>query len=399
LVVARLEQEGRLVWQVAEAAIRIAHAYADAKYRCSIIAAAPSRRGVDMIVDCAHYLDGARQSDAAISLEDAALHCLQGGFVWLGLFEPSREEMNRVREAFALHELAVEDARTFHLRPKIEDFEPNVKLVILRTARYDDAREEVDFGEISVFVSPNFVITVRQGVASELHAARTRLEQHPELLELGTDSVLWAILDQVVRMYGPVVAELEHDIEEIEGTVFSGTVAPTERIYLLRREVTNFYRAAHPLLAVLATAERNVDAAALVPYLRDVHDSLQLINEEVSAQRDLLATILQANIAVIAVEQTRVSVRQSHTIELLTILATIFLPLTFVTGFFGQNFDWLVGNITGLTKFIVLGIGGLVIPLALLWAWLRRTRATSDRATGPAPFIPPGTDTTPPSAT
>jgi magnesium transporter len=352
-----------------------------------------------MIVDCAHYLDGARQSGAAISLEDAALRCLQGGFVWLGLFEPSSEEMNRVRDAFALHELAVEDARTFHLRPKIENFEPNVKLVILRTARYDDAREEVDFGEISVFVSPSFVITVRQGVASELHAARTRLEQHPELLELGTDSVLWAILDQVVRAYGPVVAELEHDIEQIEGTVFSGTVAPTERIYLLRREVTNFYRAAHPLLAVLATAERNVDAAALVPYLRDVHDSLQLINEEVSAQRDLLATILQANIAVIAVEQTRVSVRQSSTMERLTILATIFLPLTFVTGFFGQNFDWLVGNTTGLTKFILLGIGGLVIPLVLLWAWLRRARATDYRATGPAPFNPPDTDATPPSAT
>src|SRR6202048_5329156 len=107
--------------------------------------------------------------------------------------------MDRVRCAFSVHELAVEDARTFHLRPKIEDFEPDVKLVILRTARYDDSREEVDFGEISVFVGPNFVITVRQGVASELHAARTRLAQHPELVELGTASGVGAILDQVCR--------------------------------------------------------------------------------------------------------------------------------------------------------------------------------------------------------
>ena len=172
------------------------------------------------------------------------------------MFEPSGEEMEKVRNAFSLHELAVEDARTFHLRPKVEDFEPDVKLVILRTARYDEAREEVDFGEISVFVGPNFVITVRQGVASELHAARARLEQHPELIELGTASVLWAILDQVVRGYEPVVAELEHDIEQVEGTVFSATVAPTERIYLLRREVSNFYRAAHPLHGVLATVQR-----------------------------------------------------------------------------------------------------------------------------------------------
>ena len=327
-----------------------------------------------MIVDCAHYLDGVRQGQAPLSLEDAALYCRQGGFVWLGMFEPSTEEMDRVRNAFSLHELAVEDARTFHLRPKIEDFEPNVKLVILRTARYDDADEEVDFGEISVFVGPHFVITVRQGVASELHAARTHLEQHSELIELGTDSVLWAILDHVVRGYAPVVADLEHDIEQIEGTVFSGTVAPTERIYLLRREVTNFYRAAHPMLSMLTTVQRSIDAPALVPYIRDVHDSLQLISEEIAAQRDLLATILQANIAVISVEQTRISLQQSDTMERLTILATVFLPLTFVTGFFGQNFDWLVGHITGLARFVELGIGGLVIPLGLLWLWLRKTR-------------------------
>ncbi len=333
-----------------------------------------------MIVDCAHYLEGARQSDAPLALEDAARYCLEGGFVWLGLFEPSSEEMERVRHAFSLHELAVEDARTFHLRPKVEDFEPNVKLVILRTARYDDESEEVDFGEISVFVGPNFVITVRQGVASELHAARTRLEAHPELIELGTDSVLWAILDQVVRGYEPVVAGLEHDIEQVEGTVFAGDVAPTERIYLLRREVSNFYRAAHPLHAVLTAVQRGVDAAELVPYIRDVHDSLQLISEEVSAQRDLLATILQANIAVISVEQTRVSVQQSTTMERLTILATVFLPLTFITGFFGQNFDWLVGHITGPSRFVEFGIGGLVIPLVLLWIWLRKTRPTAPSA-------------------
>ena len=336
-----------------------------------------------MIVDCAHYLGGARQSDAPISLDDAALYCLQGGFVWLGMFEPSSEEMDRVRNAFSLHELAVEDARTFHLRPKIEDFEPDVKLVILRTARYDDSREEVDFGEISVFVGPNFVITVRQGVASELHAARTRLEQHPELIELGTDSVLWAILDQVVRSYEPVVAELEHDIEQVEGTVFSGTVAPTERIYLLRREVSNFYRAAHPLHGVLATVHRSIDAPALVPYIRDVHDSLQLISEEVSAQRDLLATILQANIAVISVEQTKVSVRQNSTIEQLTILATVFLPLTFVTGFFGQNFAWLVRHISGFDAFLAYGIGGLVVPLVLLFWWLRLRAPRAGTVTEP----------------
>lgn len=327
-----------------------------------------------MIVDCAHYLDGVRQGEAAMPIDEAAHRCRDGGFVWLGMFEPTADEMSRVREAFDLHELAVEDAGTFHLRPKIEHFEPDVQLVILRTARYDDEREEVDFGEISIFVGPNFVITVRQGVASELHAARARLQEHPDLLKVGTASVLWAVLDQVVRAYGPVVAGLEHDIEEVEGTVFSGAVAPTERIYLLRREVSNFYRAVHPLLSVLTAAQRDASDTPVAHYLRDVHDSLQLINEEVSAQRDLLATILQANIAVVAVEQTQVSVQQSATMERLTVLATIFLPLTFVTGFFGQNFDWLISNIQGETRFLIMGIGGLVIPLIALWAWLRAVR-------------------------
>lgn len=148
-----------------------------------------------MIVDCAYYRDGRRQHVEAMSVEDAAAHCQQGGFVWLGMYEPTVEELAQARESFGLHELAVEDAQTFHLRPKVEPYAGEVELVILRTARYDDERKEVDFGEVSVFVGPSFVITVRQGVASDLHGARIRLEQRPELLECGTSSVLWAILD------------------------------------------------------------------------------------------------------------------------------------------------------------------------------------------------------------
>ncbi len=327
-----------------------------------------------MIIDCAHYRDGGRQGSGAVALEEAAALHVQGGFVWLGLFEPGPEELAKVREAFGLHELAVEDAQTFHMRPKTEFYEGPIQLVILRTARYDDDGEEVDFGEISVFLAPTFVITVRQGIASDLHGARVRLEERPELLATGTASALWAILDAVVDDYGPVVAGLERDIDQIEATVFSGSAAPTERIYSLRREATDFYRAVHPLLAVVGTVERDADPT-LRPYLRDVHDHLLLVNEEVAAQRDLLGTVLEANMAVISVEQTRVSVAQNATIEQLTILATVFLPLTFVTGFFGQNFGWLVGNIDGFWTFLVFGLGGLLIPLVLLYLWLRSRRA------------------------
>ena len=128
-----------------------------------------------MIIDCAHYRDGRRQGEDTVSLEEAAARCGQGGFVWLGLFEPGPQELEQVRETFNLHELAVEDAQTFHLRPKLEIYDGDVRLVILRTARYDDEAEEVEFGKISVFLAPTFVITVRQGVAS----GRSRLRAAP----------------------------------------------------------------------------------------------------------------------------------------------------------------------------------------------------------------------------
>src|SRR5215831_21316804 len=177
-----------------------------------------------MIIDCTHYKDGVRSDEGAVALEEAAARMTQGGFVWLGLFEPGPEELAEVRAAFGLHELAVEDAQNIHLRPKIDSYDDDVRLVILRTARYDDEAEEVDFGNIAIFVAPTFVITVRQGSASKLHEARQRLEQRPELLTAGSSSALWAILDEVVDDYAPVVAGLERDIDEIEATVFSGAV-------------------------------------------------------------------------------------------------------------------------------------------------------------------------------
>ncbi|KAA0024806.1 magnesium and cobalt transport protein CorA [Antrihabitans cavernicola] len=349
-----------------------------------------------MIIDCALYKNGQRQHEERMPLEDAARRCTEGGFVWLGMFEPDQAELEEVRVAFGLHELAVEDAQSFHLRPKVEQYgDDDFHLVILRTARYDNG--SVDFGEISVFIGSNFVITVRQGVASELHGARERLEQRPKLLALGTQSVLWAILDQVIDSYTPVVADLEHDIDAVEAMVFSGAVAPTERIYFLRREVTDFWRAVHPLLAATAIIERGRWADELTPYFRDVNDHLVLVNEEVSAQRDLLATILEANMAVISVEQTKVSVRQSAFMEQLTIMSTVFLPLTFVTGFFGQNFGWLVDNIASPWEFVLFGIGGLLLPCMALYMWFRAKtakRKLEEQATaiaqgrGSSPSIP-----------
>ena len=256
-----------------------------------------------MIVDCAYYRDGKRQQEAAMSPEEAASLCRsQPGFVWLGMFEPSEEELSSVQKLFGLHELAVEDAQSFHLRPKVEQYDDGVQFVVLRTARYVDEREEVEFGEVSIFLGPEFVITVRQGVASDLHPARLRLERRPQLLEEGPASVLWAILDKIVDDYAPVVEGLEADIREVERIVFSDSGAPTQRIYLLRREASDFYRAMHPLLRPLADVQRGHFPGVgveLRQYFRDVEDHLKLVDEEVAAQRDVLTTILEANLSVL----------------------------------------------------------------------------------------------------
>lgn len=330
-----------------------------------------------MIVDCALYRDGRRQNADPLALDRAAEICSGGdGFVWLGLFEPDETELTEVQDRFGLHDLAVEDAQNFHLRPKIERYEEGqILFAVFRTARYVEESEEVDMGEVSVFISRRFVITVRQGSASDLHGARLRLEERPALLGEGPAAVLWAILDTIVDNYAPVIEGLEQDVEEVERTVFSGAAAPTERIYLLRREATDFYRAVHPLLGPLEMLQRGAYlpiSAELAQFLRDVDDHLKLVNEEVMALRDVLATILQANMAVISNQQNEISVRQNETMKTLTLVATIFLPLTFITGFFGMNFGWMVGHITSFWVFAVYGLGSLLVSAVGIYAWFRR---------------------------
>jgi magnesium transporter len=338
-----------------------------------------------VIVDCAHYRGGRRQHDGPMELDRAAQVCQQDGdqgFVWMGLFEPDSDELAAVQARFGLHDLAVEDAQSFHLRPKVEQYEEaDIFFAVLRTARYVEATDEVEFGEVSVFLSRRFLITVRQGAASDLHGARQRLERRPELLEEGSTAALWAILDKIVDDYAPVVEGLERDLEEVEGTVFRGSAAATERIYKLRREVTDFYRTVHPLLGPLDAVERGAYlhiGEKLSPFFRDVNDHLKLVNEEVSGQRDLLAVVLQANMAVISLAQNDISVRQNETMKQLTIMATIFLPLTFITGFFGQNFAWLTAHITSLWVFVVFGVGSLAASCVALYSWFRRTGLTEE---------------------
>src|ERR671921_2598943 len=164
-----------------------------------------------MIVDNAVYVDGRRTVEPSSPRETYEAIRDQHGLAWIGLYRPTEEEFTSVAEEFGLHELAVEDAIQAHQRPKLERY-GNTLFVVLRPARYLDVPEEVEFGEIHVFVGEDFVITVRHGEAPALGEVRKRLEADTELLRRGPEAILYAIMDRVVDGYAPVVRGLENDI-------------------------------------------------------------------------------------------------------------------------------------------------------------------------------------------
>jgi magnesium transporter len=291
-----------------------------------------------MIVDSAHYKDGARQHEAALTPEQAAevrKDAGPGEFVWIGIHEPEPGDMERLQRIFGLHELAVEDAQMAHQRPKIEDYDQDV-FIVLKTAHYHEDREEVHFGEIHLFAGPGYMISVRHGPGSELATARQRLEDRPDLLKLGASSAIWAVIDKVVDDYLPVVDAIEDDIEEVEKDVFDDDIpAPTARIYHLKREVIEFHRAVWPLLNPLETLEQGGFERVpeeLRSFFRDVADHAKRVDEQVSSQRELLTSVLQANLSL-------VSVNQNDVVKKISAIFGIIAVPTFIASVYGMNFD------------------------------------------------------------
>lgn len=311
-----------------------------------------------MIRDCAHYKEGARQNDAPLGIEEAAeRRRADGGFVWLGLQDPGPDELREVAERFDLPSLAVEDAMQAHQRPKIEDYESGYFLVV-HTARYIDDDELVEFGEVHVFTGDGYVIVVRHGTASALQSARERLEANTELLREGPAAAVWAVLDKIVDDYEPVMAGLENDVEEVEVDVFGERTDETKRIYFLRRELAEFYRAVHPLLApldLLVSAEHPDVSPLLREHLRDVTDHVKRVEDAIMTQRELLTSILQANLAVI-------SVQQNDVVKKISGWAAIITVPTFIASVYGMNFDtmpelrWHYGYYATLLAMVVIGV-------------------------------------------
>ncbi|MET9867654.1 magnesium and cobalt transport protein CorA, partial [Streptomyces sp. NPDC006386] len=203
-----------------------------------------------MIVDCAIYRDGHR-TEGPEDLSDALGEArTAGGFVWIGLHEPSEREFDHVTREFGLHPLAVEDALKAHQRPKLEVYDDSL-FVVLKPVAYEPETDTVTTGEIMVFLGEGFVVTVRHGEGSPLKAVRHRLEQEPELLGKGPTSVLYAVADATVDHYLDVATELQADLEGLEAEVFSpedgGSRHTASRIYDFKRQVLEFRRATGPL--------------------------------------------------------------------------------------------------------------------------------------------------------
>jgi magnesium transporter len=302
------------------------------------------------LVDSAVYVDGDRVASPSTLTETyESLHERDDAIAWIGLYRPDQRELASLASEFALHELAVEDAIVAHQRPKLERYGDTL-FVVLRAARYIDESETVEFGEVHVFIGPDFVVSVRHSEAPDLSAVRRRMESNPDLLQRGTEAVLYAILDRVVDGYAPVVAGLENDIDEIETEVFSGDPQVSRRIYELSREVVEFQRATQPLPGMFESLRGGFDKyridEELQRYLRDVEDHITVVIERVDGFRQLLRDMLTVNATLVAQQQNEemkalgeASNAQNEEVKRISAWAAILFAPTLIGTIYGMNFD------------------------------------------------------------
>jgi magnesium transporter len=293
-----------------------------------------------VIVDCAVYRAGNRivlsdRADDMASALDAA-RTEEGGFVWIGLHEPTEAEMTKVSTTFDLHPLAVEDALSAHQRPKLERYPGNLVFMVVKTLWYVDERDAVETGEIAIFVGENYVVTVRHGSGAELAMTRRGLERQAGVLGHGPFAVLYSVCDRIVDDYQHVVAELQIDVDEIELSVFSDQrTQDAQRIYTLKREVSEFRRAVAPLREPLSRLSHGalpeMDERAST-FFRDVADHANLIHDQVETLDGLLSSAHDAHMA-------RISVQQNDDMRKISAWVAIAAAPTVLAGIYGMNFQ------------------------------------------------------------
>jgi magnesium transporter len=323
-----------------------------------------------VIVDSAVYRRGKRIVDDLPPSELGRVRKLAtepGDFVWVGLHEPSQEELATVEEEFGLHPLAVEDAFNAHQRPKLERYEHTLFLT-LKSLWYVDANDAVETGEINMFVGDDFVITVRHGSGSELHSARRDLEAKTAVLTHGPSAVVYAVCDRVVDGYLSVMSSLEEDVDEVETSVFSPErTNDSARIYTLKREIAEARRAVLPLrepMRRFATGAVPGIEEGSAPFFRDVLDHLNQAAETVDGLDQLLSTAFDAHLA-------QISVQQNEDMRKISAGAAIVVVPTLIAGVYGMNFKHMpeLSWQLGYPYAIVLMAGCCFV----LWVWFKRS--------------------------
>ena len=287
------------------------------------------------VINCAAYAAGRRVADLPLSDVRSVLN-QQDRFVWIGLFEPHADVLRLVQQEFGLHDLAIEDALTAHQRPKLEQYDGSL-FVVLRTAQLNGSDGRIELGETHVFVGHRYVISVRHGSLKSHTGLRARCEAVPHFLSKGPGFVLYALMDFVVDQYLPIVEALEERLEGLEEEIFGGHFdrQTTARIYRLKRDLLMLKRAVSPLVDVcnrLMRFDINLVPEDTRPYFRDVYDHVVRVNEMIDNLRELLTTALEANLSLVSVAQNE------HSKRLAAWAAIIAVP-TMIAGVYGMNFD------------------------------------------------------------
>jgi magnesium transporter len=324
-----------------------------------------------MIADNAIYVDGRRAAQQPSSLQETyeALRQLDDGVAWIDLFQPTQEEFESVAQELELPPRVIEGAIKPKQRPKLVRYGDSL-FVVLKTARYLDEPEKVEFSEVHVLVGKDFIVTVRYEEIPALEEVRRRLEGEPESLRQGPQPILREIMDQIVDDYEPVLEGLGTDIQEVEDEVFGGNADDvSQRIYELSRELVQFQRATSPLARSLERGgernEHDIDPE-LRSYLRELHDRVLRVEEPTEGFRDMLSDILVVNL-------TLIGVRQNDQTKKISAWAAILIVPTLITGIYGMNFDfmpelhWTFGYPFALALMVSISVGLYAVFRHVRW--------------------------------
>ncbi len=293
--------------------------------------------------------------------------------LWLDVLRPSPEDVQILTDLFKLHPLAAADLTEFGQRPKIEDFGNLVYMV-----SYGVKGDDNDLTEVHCFFAEKFLVTVRRDGCHSLEQMRDRLGSANGQLPGPGDNrptrliLLHNIMDSLIDSYFPSLAAFDDRIDELQEMIFSRpSNDQLAELFTMQRWLVSVRKLISPARDAMASLVAGMVtlpgmSAESDPYLRDLYDHLIRISDLIDSYRDLLTNAMDAYLSM-------VSNNLNEVMKQLAIIATIFLPLSFLTGFFGQNFAWLVGQLGGLPVFLIVGIGTELVAVAALY-WLFRRR-------------------------